>query len=404
MKKYLFLFLASILSESAIAKTIHWITFIDTTDKKIDAMGIDHGVGEIDKNGRKVLYARFIDVVNAALAEKGYVANKQDYWDISTSPENCKKAVQNLSVESDDIIVFYYIGHGGRPEGLDPNKYPYPQMFLAQHSNERLVPLTWVHDVLKSKGARLTITIGMCCNSETRGMSIKSKPLFSANYGPAYVEGNEVAAIQKLFLENKGDIIATSASPKETSVGWNWGQLGEFDLYTGCLVYLFNYMASNGNFGWKTFFSNLGELVSDQYPKQNPIYTANVSSISAPSQQQRKQPKEETVRRTPQTPQSQQTDNGKNTLEECLDYIIDKNVPLNKRIELSNRLKNIFTSNATIKILGQDVDQVIDKESAEVFFQRISTSSLLLKVVPVVGKYSSDNRLSEMRVREYYKK
>ena len=163
-------------------------------------------------------------------------------------------------------------------------------------------------------------------------------------------------------------------------------------------------MASNGNFGWKTFFSNLGELVSDQYPKQNPIYTANVSSISAPSQQQRKQPKEETVRKTPQTPQSQQADNGKNTLEECLDYIIDKNVPLNKRIEVSNHLKNIFTSDATIKILGQDVDQVIDKEPAEVFFQRISTSGLLLKVVPVVGKYSSDNRLSEMRVREYYKK
>ena len=71
---------------------------------------------------------------------------------------------------------------------------------------------------------------------------------------------------------------------------------------------------------------------------------------------------------------------------------------------MSNRLKNIFTSNATIKILGQDGNQVIDKEPAEVFFQRISTSRLLLKVVPVDGKFSSDDRLTEMRVREYYKK
>ena len=71
---------------------------------------------------------------------------------------------------------------------------------------------------------------------------------------------------------------------------------------------------------------------------------------------------------------------------------------------MSNRLKAIFTSNATIKILGQDVDRVIDKESASVFFQRISTSRLLLKVVPVDGKFTSDNKLSEMRVREYYRK
>ena len=92
MKKYIFLFMAAILAVSANAKTIHWITFIDTTNKMIDAMGVDHGVGEIDKNGRKVLYAHFIDVVNAALAEKGYVVDKQDYWDVQTNPINCKKS------------------------------------------------------------------------------------------------------------------------------------------------------------------------------------------------------------------------------------------------------------------------------------------------------------------------
>ena len=404
MKKSVFLCLAAMLIASANAKTIHWITFIDTTNKMIDNMGIDHGVGEIDKNGRKVLYAHFIDVVNAALAEKGYVADKQDYWDAQTNPVNCKKAVQNLSVEPDDIIMFYYIGHGGRPEGQDPDKYPYPQMCLAQNSDQGLIPLTWVHDVLKSKGARLTITIGMCCNSESRSMTHKTKPLFSANYGNAYVEADAVSAIQKLFLESKGDLIATSASPKETSVGWDWGQLGEFDLYTGCLVYLFNYMASNRNFDWDTFFNKLGELVPNQYPKQHPIYTPNVTSASTPSQQQREQPREDEVKKDPQTRQDERTDDGNNALEECFDYVIDKNVPLNKRVDMSNRLKSIFTSDATIKILGQDVDKVIDKESADVFFRRISTSRLLLKVVPVDGKFTSDNKLSEMRVREYYRK
>ena len=404
MKKYIFLFIAAILTVSSTAKTIHWITFIDTTDKRVDAQGVDHGVGEMDKNGRKVLYSRFIDVVNAALAEKGYVADKQDYWDTSTSPENCKKAVQNLSVEPDDIIMFYYIGHGGRPEGQDPDKFPYPQMFLAQHSDNRLVPLTWVHDVLKSKGARLTVTIGMCCNSETRGMTPKTMPTFNVNYGNAYVDGGEVTAIQKLFLENKGDLLATSASPRETSAGNYLNGFGAIDFYTAALVVLFEESSKSGSLQWKPFFNNLAGLVSQINPDQHPIYTPNITSASEPSQQQRERPREEDVKKDPQTQQDQRTDDGNNALEECFDYIIDKNVPLSKRVEMSNRLKAIFTSGATIKILGQDVDQVIDKETVDVFFNRISTSRILLKVVPVDGKFTSDDRLSEMRVREYYKK
>lgn len=404
MKNYVLLYLAVMFSISASAKTIHWITFIDTTDKQVDAQGRDHGVGEMDKNGRKVLYSRFIDVVNAALAEKGYVADKQDYWDISTSPENCKKAVQNLSVEADDIIMFYYIGHGGRPEGQDPDRFPYPQMFLAQHSDNRLVPLTWVHDVLKSKGARLTVTIGMCCNSETRGMSPKAMPTFNVNYGNAYVEGNEVVAIQKLFLENKGDLLATSASPKETSAGNYLKGFGAIDFYTAALVFLFEESSKNGSLQWKPFFNDLAELVSQINPNQHPIYTSNITSAAEPTRQQRKQPKEEEVKKSPQAGQDNRADGGNNTLEECLDYIIDKNVPLNKRIDMSNRLKKIFSNNATVKILGQDVDQLIDKESIDVFLQRISSSRLLLKVVAVDCKFLSDNKITEMRVREYYRK
>lgn len=404
MKRLLMFLLTAITISAANAKVIHWITFIDTTDKNIDAQGVDHGVGEMDKNGRKVLYSRFIDVVNAALAEKGYVADKQDYWDTSTSPENCKKAVQNLTVEPDDIIMFYYIGHGGRPEGQDPNKFPYPQMFLAQHSDSKLVPLTWVHDVLKSKGARLTVTIGMCCNSETRGMTSKTMPTFSVNYGNAYVASDEVVAIQKLFLENKGDLLATSASPKETSVGQYLNGFGAIDIYTAALVVLFEEFSRNGNLQWKPLFNQLAGLVTELNSEQHPIYASNIVSTSEPTQQKREQPSENDVKNDSQTRQNERTDDGNNALEECFDYIIDKNVPLSKRVEMSNRLKGLFTSNATVKILGQDVDQVIDKENADVFFQRISTSRLLMKVVPVDGKFTSDNKLTEMRVREYYKK
>ena len=170
------------------------------------------------------------------------------------------------------------------------------------------------------------------------------------------------------------------------------------------MVVLFEESAKSGSLQWKPFFNDLAELVAQINPNQHPIYSSNITSASEPSQQQREQPKENDVKKEPQTQQDERTDDGNNALEECFDYIIDKNVPLSKRVEMSNRLKAIFTSSATIKILGQDVDRVIDKEPADVFFQRISTSRLLMKVVPVDGKFTSDNKLSEMRVREYYRK
>ena len=80
------------------AQTIHWITFIDTKDES---------VGEVDKNTRKILYSHWINVVNAALAEKGYNSDIQDYYGDRNSPENMKDVVKKLKSRPDDIIVFY---------------------------------------------------------------------------------------------------------------------------------------------------------------------------------------------------------------------------------------------------------------------------------------------------------
>ena len=59
MKKVIFLLSMLLMSAMTYAQTIHWLTFIDTKDEN---------VGEIDILGRKVLYGRYINLINAALA------------------------------------------------------------------------------------------------------------------------------------------------------------------------------------------------------------------------------------------------------------------------------------------------------------------------------------------------
>ena len=198
MKKIISSIITLILSVSVYSQTIHWLTFIDTTDPN---------VGQIDVYGRQMLYGYFIHEVNAALKQSGYDSEIHDYYGINVSPENCKYAIENLDIyNSDDIIVFYYIGHGGRPatDSDYMDLHPYPQMCLAQHDEDKFIPLEWVNEQLSSKGARLSVTIGMCCNNISSEITIKEEPNFNPNYGPAYMSANKIKRIQELFLNEKG--------------------------------------------------------------------------------------------------------------------------------------------------------------------------------------------------------
>lgn len=134
MLKRLIILLAIVLPTLVNAQTIHWLTFIDTTDKN---------VGQIDKNGREVLYNHFVNVVNAALTEKGYKTNIQDIYGTTLTPQKCKDIVSSINCAPNDIVVFYYIGHGTHGTvGGDV----WPMMFMAQDNPNYLIPLKWVHD------------------------------------------------------------------------------------------------------------------------------------------------------------------------------------------------------------------------------------------------------------------
>jgi len=415
MRKLAFILLASALTVLAEAQTIHWLTFIDTTDKRTDAQGrVIGGVGAMDEVGRQLLYSRFVNVVNSALAEKGYKSDVHDYYGTRTTPSSCRSTVTSLKCEPEDIIVFYYIGHGGRPGSDDPQKYPYPQMYLAQHEGSNAVPLDWVHKQLKSKGARLTITIGMCCNVNDPAIVSKHNYSFglAANYGAsAYVANASVEAIQKLFLGSKGDLIATSASPTESSYGGlNVEGFGGVDDYTAIFIDIFGQMTDNGASQWDILFDNVGRNVVDvnralmakgyRDGTQTPFYAPNISSASAPAAQPREEPTGSIERPTDE----QDDEDNSNVVSEYFDYVIDRSLDLGKRIEVGEALKSLFANEAKIKILGQDSEQVIDKESVDDYFSRVTTADRLLKIIPVDVKVNNSNKAVEMKVREYYRK
>lgn len=395
MKKIVFTIMTMVVALTMQAQTIHWLTFIDTTD--------DY-VGRIDILGRQVLYNRFINVINAALAPAGYDSDIQDFYGTRTTPENCKNAVQNLKCDEKDIVVFYYIGHGTRAKS-DPT--PYPQMLLTSSNIDKFIPLSWVNDQLKKKGARLVVTIGMCCNV-VQDVTSKISPTFSINYGNTYVDDAAIENIQKLFLENKGNIIVSSASPSQSSIAipvtTDIVPVGKYiDLFTTSLIHVFDHhLKNNKNITWEAVLDNLKEYVNDaSIGRQTPIYEANINGAKRVEGKRDTEPD-----KTPIT-KEENDDERLNRMVKLLDLIVNSNLREETRMTGATLFKTRFLADdAEVKILSQDGDIVVDKESGDTFIDRISTSRLLLKVAIESCKYISDGesiKIKEMKVREIYK-
>ena len=393
MNKFFITIFTFFVAVAANSQTIHWLTFIDTEDPN---------VGNLDKTGRNVLYNRFVNVVNAALHDAGYKSEIHDIYGAELSPERCKSEVERLNCSSDDIIVFYYIGHGTHAPA---ENNPYPQMLLGSSDQSRFIPLKWVHDALKLKGARLTATIGMCCNV-IQNVSAKNAPMFSVNYGNVELTDKERTSIQNMFIGHKGDFLLCSASKGQSSLGGET-PLGAMDLFTAVMVTVFEDMAYEGNLEWENLFGEVRHVVNRVTAgKQTPFWNNNLSVANKPVPRPISQPIAKNT--NPSAPANNRLDLNNSTMvanyiTSFFDCIIDKRNSFNERENAANKLKEIFTSDAIVKFLPQDGNTVIDKENINDFLGIISTSRLLEKIIPV--SYVVDgNKISQISIKQCYNK
>lgn len=382
------------------AKTIHWLTFIDTTDGVGKPEG---GVGETDQNTRKILYAHWISLVNASLGEQGYNPNIVDIYGSKTSPENCKDIINDLQCDSEDIVMFYYVGHG--TENTSTSKFPL--MLMAQTNVNKFVPLTWVHETLKKKGARLTISIGMCCNAR-QGAPGRIAPTFNKNYGNTYINQDMSKNIKKLFLNYRGDLIVTSASPAESSWACE-SNIGPTDYFTrNLLAYFNNILPNDDNPNWENMLAEIKKKVYEdvkndvgiqsRYPgsTQTPIWDNHLVAASTPAQTRQTPPDKQEIRTNDLTIL-------KTLLNKALAYISSNSADEMERIKAAKKIETAFKGNMTVRIMSQDGDVVVDKESISDYLGRISTSRLLMNVYVDDLKINQDGQIISLRVRELYK-
>lgn len=262
----------------ASAQTIHWITFIDTSDLQL---GVDN------QNGKRALDKHLIQRVNAALIQKGYTPRYYNYTGKSVTASVCNSVTNSLTCGPRDIVVFYYIGHGGRPETAKdggPNSM-WPEMEFADNS-QKYLSLNTVHQRLKGKHPQMLLTVGMCCNVE-RPTHNQSAGLTAQSRRNKIVNKGFAKKLQHLFVGHRGDIILAAASPREEAQGGYKGEEGEMDYFTGTLCWLMDSYAtadSNESLTWSrivkdvTYWTNY-YVKSELRLKQTPHGVINAHPI-----------------------------------------------------------------------------------------------------------------------------
>lgn len=363
MKRYILFVVCIFLSVIAKSQTIHWITFIDTEDSN---------VGHINTNSRRMLYNQFINVVNAALREKGYKSDIQEFSGSDFCPETCKAVVEQLSCRAEDIVMFYYIGQGiYQAEATDK----FPQMVMGNNLNSnKYMPINWVHNKLKTKRAKLTCTICVSYNgtiSNTENQDVLST---KREVDIFKLSDDQLNAIQEMFTSSEGDFIISSSARGQSSFG-DATNLGSVDLLNSSLATRIRKgsITTDGNIT-SIFKSANDNVIRESDGKQTPIYKFNITAASS-------------LTNTPPSsiPSYQLTLNlhdrndTKNKLTECFDNIIDSNRSVSQRIDATKKAESVFSSSATVNVLSQN-GEIVDREEIVSFLERISTQNNLLKI------------------------
>lgn len=125
------------------------------------------------------------------------------------------KMIKGAEAGPDDVLMFVYTGHGFRWD--DQTDY-YPNIDLTSSSYDDIkksyVAMSDIYDELTSKGARLTIVLSDCCNSQIGS----DTPLANVNSLFSRTNSNfDLAKLQTLFLGSSGVVRATASSPGQVS-------------------------------------------------------------------------------------------------------------------------------------------------------------------------------------------
>lgn len=191
---------------TAVAANLHFLILCDT---------LDPDIGTIDDFNIAQTWAQAI-ASNTALT-----LQLQSLTGSSLTVANAKTMLNNLQVNADDVVYFFYSGHGGNP---GDRKWPifYFTSSPGDMPDEQRLSFDWVLSALRPKNPKLLFVLADACNnfSNQSGQPI---PHAQAVTGPAVTQ-----AFLALFTDFTGEVLSSGCEPGQ----YSYGASGTGALYT----------------------------------------------------------------------------------------------------------------------------------------------------------------------------
>lgn len=351
------------------AQTLHVVVFCDTNDESI---------GENKEAERKIIINE-MQTIAEILEGYGYDSELTDCHGNYCNKNNLIKTIQGLDVGPQDVVFFYYGGHGSRAVGNDED--PFPQMCLGEDYQENWVPATLIKNIVMNKRPRLAIILTGCCNKEDSGVSIKSVVSEAAYTKEANIDKT---AYKKLFLDATGLVMMTSSKAGQYSYSGKEG--GVFCLYFWAL------MEKVGEGQLKPDWNELCETVKHSVV-QVPINTKNGVVYQEPYYQVHTsgEPTSPTQRTTNRIVT---VNNQPSNLANDINSLLNQTLSRDQRLKMAEKIMSThFIPGAKVITKGRNMTTNVDYEDAEVFLRRIALSPYIKQINVISEEGAGKNTL-----------
>ncbi|MBC7872342.1 MAG: caspase family protein [Ferruginibacter sp.] len=250
-----------------------------------------HFILVANTNDPRIGYSVQKDLVNISSQVKDvsvFLGIPLNYVEISGakfSKASVETALTNLKPGANDIVIFYYSGHGYSNDRKAEEEYPQFDLRQSRFDDVQVATMnaSEVLNKIKVKNARLNLVITDCCNSslgllkpEGKNFALTTKSLMSWEKSFCY----------DLFMKSKGSVIATAAKKGQYAYG-NTDVGGYFtsNLITSMEKYLSKFQTATPT--WQqiiaeaqtttTSLSLTNLCTANTTCRQDPVYVVNVS-------------------------------------------------------------------------------------------------------------------------------
>ena len=345
------------------------------------------------------------------LAELGIYANASDltpsildFTGDDCNPVKLKQAIQNLQCGPDDVIFFYYSGHGARGFA-DKNRYP--QLQISNDESE-YPSLYQINEQLKAKGARLSIVMADCCNSYSEYISAKS----GMPKGSTKLDKNYNKNARALFCEVSGNILISSSEPGQPSICDSINGSAFTNEYISVL-----HAALKGQI--KPEWSNILSYVRGNtfnVANHKPIYnnttrrydrtSNNVASQSVQTTNTDRGGSQTTARPAQRVDAGgSRTDNSGSSIEQLvngLKKLSNAKTGIEERISSIPLLRKHFAESGRVYVIGRDMKTVVAVEDADTYLSRLSTGEFMKDFVLLDKSVDNKGKAKSLLVHEIY--